>query len=51
MKIDPKSRAVTSFFMVAAVIVMLALAWSVARDNSAATDPAKPAETRTLNGE
>lgn len=35
MKIDPKSRAVTSFFMVAAVIVMLALAWSVARDNDA----------------
>jgi len=33
MKVDPKSRAVTSFFMVAAVVVMLALAWSVAQDN------------------
>ena len=33
MSIDPKSRNVTSFFMVLAVIVMLALAWSVARDN------------------
>ena len=32
MKLDPKSRAVTSFFMVAAIIVMAALAWSVSRD-------------------
>ena len=34
MKLDPKSRAVTSFFMVIAVIVMLALAWSVSQDES-----------------
>jgi len=33
MNVDPKSKAVTNFFMVAAVIVMLALAWSVANDN------------------
>ncbi len=40
MKLDPKSRAVTSFFMVAAIIVMLALAWSVSRDK-----PASDAQT------
>ena len=34
MDLDPKSKAVTSFFMIAAIIVMLALAWSVASDNS-----------------
>jgi len=34
MKLDPKSRAVTSFFMVIAVIAMLALAWSVSQDES-----------------
>jgi len=39
MKIDPKSRAVTSFFMVAAIIVMAALAWSVSRDNAAEPEP------------
>ncbi len=33
MSIDPKSRNVTSFFMIVAVIVMLALAWSVASDD------------------
>ncbi len=31
MKLDPKSRAATSFFMVIAVIMMLALAWSVSQ--------------------
>jgi hypothetical protein len=36
MKLDPKSRAITSFFMVIAVIVMLALAWSVSQDNNTA---------------
>ena len=34
MKLDPKSRAVTSFFMVIAVVVMLALAWSVSQDET-----------------
>ena len=38
MKLDPKSRAVTSFFMVAAIIVMLALAWSVSRDKPASDE-------------
>lgn len=37
MKLDPKSRAVTSFFMVIAVVVMLALAWSVSQDESTGT--------------
>jgi len=44
MNVDPKSKAVTNFFMVAAVIVMLALAWSVARDEG---DTAAPAQTET----
>ncbi len=39
MKIDPKSRAVTSFFMVAAIVAMLALAWSVSRKDAAGDDP------------
>jgi hypothetical protein len=42
MKLDPKSRAVTSFFMVIAVIVMLALAWSVGQDNNAANYDEEP---------
>jgi len=29
-KVDKRSRGVTNFFMIAAIIVMLALAWSVA---------------------
>ena len=41
MKLDPKSRAVTSFFMVAAIIVMLALAWSVSRDDETPTPEAQ----------
>jgi hypothetical protein len=41
MKLDPKSRAVTSFFMVVAIIVMAALAWSVSRDNA---DPSPNAQ-------
>ena len=47
MKIDPKASAATSFFMVLAIIVMLALAWSVYQDgNETAGDaPAVPAET------
>jgi hypothetical protein len=44
MSIDPKARSVTSLFMVLAVIVMLALAWSVTRDDDA-PEPATPAET------
>lgn len=44
MKIDPKSRAATSFFMVAAIIVMLALAWSVSRDNTDDTEPQTTAD-------
>lgn len=31
--IDPQSRNVTSFFMVLAIIVLAALAWSVGRDS------------------
>lgn len=38
MNVDPKSKAVTNFFMVAAVIVMLLLAWSVASDNDGNSD-------------
>ena len=45
MKIDPKSRAVTSFFMVAAIVVMLALAWSVYRDNQARETANQPIVT------
>ena len=32
MKIDPQASRVTSIFMVLALIVMAALAWSVGRD-------------------
>jgi len=42
MKLDPKSRAATSFFMVIAVIMMLALAWSVSQDKSDADLPQRP---------
>jgi len=39
MKIDPQARRVTSIFMVLALLVMAALAWSVSRDNKPATPP------------
>ncbi len=42
MSIDPNSRKVTSFFMILAVIVMLALAWSVASDDDEAPDVTAP---------
>ena len=43
MNVDPKSKAVTNFFMVAAIVVMLLLAWSVASDNE---DEPVPAEVQ-----
>ena len=36
MNLDPKSKSVTSFFMLAAIIVMALLAWSVSRDKNEA---------------
>ena len=47
MKIDPKASAATSFFMVLAIIVMIALAWSVSQDEkeTAGEEPAVPVET------
>ncbi|MEE4186281.1 MAG: hypothetical protein V2J12_10970 [Gammaproteobacteria bacterium] len=35
MKIDPQASRVTSIFMVLALLVMAALAWSVSRDRDA----------------
>jgi len=43
MSIDPKARSVTTFFMLAAVIVMLALAWSISRDADDDIAPETPA--------
>ena len=44
MKIDPKASAATSFFMVLAIIVMAALAWSVSQDETAGEEPAVSVE-------
>lgn len=43
MKIDPQASRVTSLFMVLALIVMAALAWSVQRDKNEADGAPAPA--------
>ena len=44
MKLDPQASRVTSVFMVLALLVMAALAWSVSRE---AHDAAEPHDNRS----
>jgi len=50
MNIDPSASRVTTVFMVLALVVMAALAWSVARDRNPA-DPMHPEAKSTAPAE